>query len=308
MISGILPVNKPENISSAQVVARVKRALKAGKAGHTGTLDPFATGLVLVCLNQATRISRFFLEGSKTYLATITLGLETNTYDKTGTPGQRAQPGLMAQITDVAVEEAVLGFKGPQDQVAPSFSALKHQGQPLYKLARKGEMIQKPPRRIEIYDIGVTRTELPQVDIHVHCSSGTYIRSLAHDLGRKLGCGAHLSGLVRTRSGDFDLNQALTLEQIEEWDISRVCATVVPMADCLSFMDSVRVHKGLEAKVAHGQKLEIREIEACGILPGALGENRDSFLKVLGRNGRLLAVISPDKNREIYNYSCVFHE
>jgi tRNA pseudouridine55 synthase len=148
MKDGILVVNKPEGISSAGVVGRLKRILGVKKIGHTGTLDPFATGVLLIAIGKATRISRFFLDGSKGYRAQVALGIETDTYDCTGNTTFTADTGALEQITQEDIDRVVAGFAGPQEQVAPAFSALKHQGQPLYKLARQGKMVQKPPRRI----------------------------------------------------------------------------------------------------------------------------------------------------------------
>ncbi|WP_022665248.1 tRNA pseudouridine(55) synthase TruB [Desulfospira joergensenii] len=306
MIDGILPVGKPENISSAQVVARVKRALQAKKAGHTGTLDPFATGLVLVALGKATRISKFFLEGRKSYTAQVTLGIETDTYDRTGTRTSEADPSVLSEITPSRVEKTVLEFKGVQDQVAPSFSALKHEGTPLYKLARQGKMILKPPRRIEIFDIGITRMDLPQFEIRVVCSSGTYIRSLAHDMGRTLGCGAHLSGLIRTGSSQFRLENAVSLEEIDGMDNSRISQRVVSMSDCLAFMDFVRADSALARKIRYGQKLGDTDIDPDRIEKGQAGGKTPGYVRVIDESGDLLAVISSGEKDSTYNYSCVF--
>ena len=306
MIDGILPVNKPENISSAQVVARVKRALKAKKAGHTGTLDPFATGLVLVALGKATRISKFFLEGRKSYLARVALGVETDTHDITGTRTAEADPSLLSRITNSQLEEAVMEFQGVQDQVAPSFSALKHQGTPLYKLARQGKMIQKPPRQIEIFDIQITRMGVPEFEIRVVCSSGTYIRGLARDLGRKLGCGAHLSGLVRTGSSQFRLEDAVSLEEMEKANPDDLAQKVIPMSDCLDFMDAIRADQALAQKIRYGQKLGRGDIDPSRIEKGQAGDKISEFVRVIDDTGILLALISPEKNSSTYNYSCVF--
>lgn len=199
MKNGILAIHKPEGLSSARVVARVKKALGAKKAGHTGTLDPFATGLLLCAINKGTRISGYFLGGRKKYEARVCLGVETDTYDLTGQTVFSAEEKV-SKIKTEDIEVAVASFAGIQDQVPPAFSALKHQGQPLYKLARQGKKILKPPRRIEIFNIRIKNIESPHIDLEIFCSAGTYIRSIAFDLGRKLGCGAHLSKLCRTQS------------------------------------------------------------------------------------------------------------
>jgi tRNA pseudouridine55 synthase len=295
-------VNKPEGLSSARVVDQVKKIFQAKKAGHTGTLDPFATGLLPIALGQATRISRFFLGGAKRYRAVVTLGVETDSYDRTGTVTSHAEPGLVASIEPEAILTIVAGFAGKQQQVAPCFSALKHQGQPLYKLARQGKMIQKPARPIEIYDISVTRMDLPEFEITVHCSGGTYIRSLAHDMGRRLGCGAHLSALCRTGVSHFSVDQAHALTTLASAEGHAMDKFVVPMADCLPFMPRVRADAELEEKIRFGRKLFTPEIHLSETDPAkAL-----SPVRVIGTEGHLIAVIEADKTGAAYNYCCVF--
>ena len=301
-MDGILPVNKPEGVSSAAVVARVKKTLKVKKAGHTGTLDPFATGLLLIAIGKATRISRFFLGGSKQYLAQVTLGVETDTLDCTGNVTKEAGKEALSPISPKDVAETVAGFSGVQEQVAPSFSALKHNGKPLYQLARQGTYIEKPPRSIEIFDIRVTGMDLPRFDIVVHCSGGTYIRSLARDIGQQLTCGAHLSGLTRTRSGRFSLEQALDLDALEKMDPASIADGIVPMADCLDFMPTALAGKEMAGKIAHGQKLAIADLD---FETGAV-QNASDPVRILDENKRLLAVVEPDKSGRFYNYCCVF--
>jgi tRNA pseudouridine55 synthase len=302
MKDGILAVNKPEGISSAGVVARVKRVLGVKKIGHTGTLDPFATGLLLIAVQKATRISRFFLNGSKRYTAKVTLGVETDTYDCTGKIVFEADPGVVTAISPQEVQEVVAQFSGRQEQIPPSFSALKHKGQPLYKLARKGEMIKKPPRKIEIYAISVQHMALPAFEVDVHCSGGTYIRSLAYDIGRKLNCGAHLSGLCRTSSSAFDLNTALDLGELEKMAPQEIEPHILSMSDCLAFLPSIQADPLLEKKISHGQKLGSAEI--LSLLSPDFGPA--PVVKVVDTSDRLLALIEPDKEGAFYNYCCVF--
>jgi tRNA pseudouridine55 synthase len=302
MKDGILAINKPQGISSARVVARVKRVLGVKKIGHTGTLDPFATGLLLIAVQKATRISRFFLSGTKKYTATVTLGIETDTYDCTGKVVFEAQKSLVDEITAEDVHGVVAQFQGPQKQIPPSFSALKHKGQPLYKLARKGEMIQKPPRDIEIYSIYAQKMDLPQFEMDVHCTGGTYIRSLAYDIGKKLGCGAHLSGLIRTKSSAFELENAIGLEALEDMEPSAIEPYILPMSDCLSFLPSATVDNILEKKISYGQKLVKKEVEPL------LSDGFDpaSIIKIVNSSNQLLALIEPSHEGDLYNYCCVF--
>lgn len=302
MKDGILAINKPAGISSAGVVARVKRVLGVKKIGHTGTLDPFATGLLLIAVQKATRISRFFLNGSKHYTAKVTLGIETDTYDCTGKTVFEADSGVVNAILPEEVQQVVAGFAGSQEQIPPSFSALKHKGQPLYKLARKGEMIKKPPRNIEIYSISVQHMALPEFELEVHCSGGTYIRSLAYDMGKQLNCGAHLSGLCRTKSSAFDLKNAIGLGDLEKMAPQEIEPYILSMSDCLSFLPSVQADTLLEKKISYGQKLSKQEI--APLLPPALVPA--PFIKVVDFSDKLLALLEPDKEGLLYNYCCVF--
>jgi tRNA pseudouridine55 synthase len=302
MKDGILAVSKPAGISSARVVARIKKVLGVKKIGHTGTLDPFATGLLLIAVGKATRISRFFLDGTKTYTAQVTLGIETDTYDSTGQITFEADPRVLKRILPRQIKDVVGEFSGRQKQVAPSFSALKHNGQPLYKLARRGEMIQKPPRDIEIFNISVQNMDLPRFEMMVHCSGGTYIRSLAYDIGKKLSCGAHLSGLCRNKSGSFELENALGLKELEESDPKAVESRIISMSDCLSFLPCVLADQVLEKKIKYGQRPSNDEIESKFSSDIPMAE----YIRVQDSSNNLLALIEFDKDHERYNYCCVF--
>ncbi|MCF8091466.1 MAG: tRNA pseudouridine(55) synthase TruB [Desulfotignum sp.] len=302
MTNGMLLVNKPEGVSSARVVDQVKKIFQVKKAGHTGTLDPFATGLLPVALGRATRISRFFLGSAKRYRAVVTLGVETDTYDRTGNIVHQADSGLLESIQPEQIRNVIAGFFGKQQQVAPSFSALKHQGQPLYKLARQGKMIQKPARAIEIYAITLTAISLPEFEMDVQCSGGTYIRSLAHDMGRILGCGAHLSGLCRTGVSQFTLDQAHDLDMVQASARQKIFSYVIPMADCLSFMPLIQADARLEEKIRYGRKLSVQDI-----LSFRMDQiSKKNPVRITGTDGRLIAVIEADKTGAGYNYCCVF--
>ncbi len=299
MKNGILPIHKPEGMSSAQVVARIKRVLGAKKAGHTGTLDPFATGLLLCGIDQGTRISRFFLDGPKRYQARICLGVETDTYDLTGRIISVAPKGIMDALQTHDIKAVVNSFSGIQEQTAPAFSALKHEGRPLYELARQGKMIQKPPRRIEIFEIRINLIDLPNIDIDVFCSSGTYIRSLGFDIGRKLGCGAHLSRLCRTQSGSFLLENAIELETFQNFKKMEAEKWIIPLSDCLEFLPSVLADQNTAEKIKFGQTLFRNDFESVSGYPGP-------FIRVIDDKNSLLAIIQPGENGQDYKYSCVF--
>jgi tRNA pseudouridine55 synthase len=212
-VSGILNINKPEGITSFGVISRLKHLTGQKHVGHTGTLDPIATGVLPVCFGQATRISRFITESDKTYIAAVKLGISTDTYDRDGKiTGENDFSG----ITPEQVTTALHAFSGTIKQVPPAFSAIKQQGKKLYKLARSGIVLKPEAREVTINHLQVLSMELPLISLEIDCSKGTYIRSLAHDLGQILGCGAHLIKLERTRCGMFTIEDAVELSSVEK--------------------------------------------------------------------------------------------
>jgi tRNA pseudouridine55 synthase len=212
-LNGILNVDKPAGITSYGVVARIKRLSGERRVGHAGTLDPDATGVLPICLGKATRIVEYLSDASKTYLACIVLGVSTDTYDASG---QVLQRGDAFDIDRTKLESALAQFRGPISQIPPMYSALKHDGQPLYKLARAGINIERKSRNITIFRLEIIDWHSPSVSLEIECSKGTYIRSLAHDIGQALNCGAYLKNLVRTKYGPFDIKSAVSLPQIED--------------------------------------------------------------------------------------------
>lgn len=225
--AGVFLVDKPVDITSFKVVSRLRRILNIKKVGHAGTLDPFATGLLILCAGRpATRLISQFMDGEKEYLATLRLGVETETLDTEGAVTARYPVG---EISSRQVEECLQGFRGRQMQVPPAYSALKHKGKPLYYYARKGIVISKDPREVNISTLERTdgsktlRGEEAELCIRVVCSKGTYIRTLAADIGRFLGCGAHLVQLRRTRSGCFTVDESLTWADLSGDDALHQC-------------------------------------------------------------------------------------
>lgn len=212
MVDGFLIVDKPAGCSSHDIVNRVRRILGTKKVGHTGTLDPFATGVLPIAVGEGTKAIPFLDEGEKRYLATLQLGMVTDTLDSTGAVLQEQD---CARVNEMALRQAMAGLTGEISQVPPMYSAIKQGGQPLYKLARKGLEVERAARQVAIRRFDLLAFDLPLARVEVHCSRGTYIRSLADDLGRLLGCGACLTELRRTMSGPFLLADALTLEQLE---------------------------------------------------------------------------------------------
>ena len=209
-MDGFLLAYKEKGISSNRLVQDVKKSLSLKKVGHLGTLDPMAEGLVILAINRATRFSSFFLESDKSYIAGITFGAKTDTDDAMGQVIESSE--IVPREKDI--NEALESFIGESMQVAPFFSALKFKGKPLYKYAREGEFISKPPRYINIFSIKDINHEANYCSLSIHCSKGTYIRSIARDLGDKLGCGAHLSSLIRTSQGNFSYLEAKKTELI----------------------------------------------------------------------------------------------
>ena len=214
-ITGVLLLDKPVDLSSNHALQRAKRAFNANKAGHTGTLDPFATGLLVCCFGRATKISTLMLEADKSYRATLSLGAETDSGDLTGEVVQQADYQAV-DLSSERVKEVLTQFKGEIEQIPPMHSALKRDGKPLYEYARQGIVLERPPRQVTIYSIELISLEADTLVIDVECSKGTYIRTLAQDIGRVLGCYAHLSALRRLSVGDFLLSGAVTLEQIQK--------------------------------------------------------------------------------------------
>jgi tRNA pseudouridine55 synthase len=210
-IDGILLLDKPLGISSNHALQQVKRAFFAAKAGHTGALDPLATGMLPICLGEATKFSQFLLETDKTYLVTAKLGVRTTTSDADGDIVETKSVDVNQNQLDSACEQ----FRGPIKQVPSMFSALKHQGKPLYFYARQGIEIERPARDITIFSLSISRFEGDEVDMQVHCSKGTYIRSLVDDIGQILGCGAYVSKLHRTQVTDYPSDKMVTLEQLD---------------------------------------------------------------------------------------------
>lgn len=202
-------------MTSFAVVKQVRERLGVRKAGHTGTLDPLATGVLPICLNEATKIAGMLLAEDKRYLATLTLGLRTDTYDITGRVLAEAPPAQISEITAEVLETALARFRGEQEQRPPAYSALHSEGKRAHELARAGMPVELALRTVTIFELRLERYEPPQVQLDVHCSKGTYVRSLAEDLGQLLGCGAALAELRRVQSGSFTLADAVALDALE---------------------------------------------------------------------------------------------
>ncbi|MBK1790535.1 tRNA pseudouridine(55) synthase TruB [Persicirhabdus sediminis] len=228
--SGVLLIDKAQDFTSHDVVAVARGALGIRKIGHCGTLDPMATGLLILVIGKATKLSDLLMSEEKEYEGTMVLGKTTNSQDAQGeVEEEKDVPDFSAEQIDDAFNEYVGDF----EQIPPMVSAIKIKGVPLYKMARKGKVVERKPRAVKVYDYQIKRTELPEVDFVVQCSKGFYVRTYVHDIGQDLGCGAHLSALRRTRSGKFDLSRAVTTEQLKHGKREDLLASMLTLEEVL---------------------------------------------------------------------------
>ena len=225
----MLLVDKPAGWTSHDVVAKLRHHIGLQKIGHAGTLDPMATGLLILLLGSATKVSQYITNQDKTYEGTFCLGKETNSYDAEG----EVVATYEIDVTEEEIYNCTQQFLGDQMQLPPMFSAKKINGQPLYKLARKGEIIERDPRPVKIYDFLVQEITLPYVKFRVACSKGTYVRTLAYDFGKKLGCGAYLSELRRTKTGNFTITQSIPLKDLLTMPPNKISQQLFPITDIL---------------------------------------------------------------------------
>lgn len=300
-LSGILSVDKPPGMTSHDVVDVVRRITGQRKVGHAGTLDPMATGVLLICLGQATRVAEYLMAGQKLYRATIVLGVTTDTYDA---DGQITSDGGTIDVSRSEIEAALASFVGAIEQVPPMFSAIKHRGQPLYKLAREGRTIERKPRQVKIEAIELLEWASPALIMEVTCSPGTYIRSLAHDLGSLLGCGAYLAGLVRLSSGRFALSEAVSLERLEEaFEHGQGERYLLPLDEAFLDWPAMIVGANDARHVVHGQAV------ASGPPVGDAstgGPNGDPLCRAYSLDGEFLAIMTYDARTERWRPKKVF--
>jgi tRNA pseudouridine55 synthase len=276
-IEGLVCIDKPLGHTSHDVVNVLRRLTGIRRIGHAGTLDPLATGLLLVCLGRATRLLEYLVGQPKTYLTTVQLGQETTTYDAEGEIVAERPVDVTAEQLSAALD----GFRGAINQFAPLYSAVKVDGQPLYRRARRGEHVERPLRSVTIYQLDLLGRQAACLELRIHCSSGTYIRSLAHDLGQTLGCGAYLAGLQRTTVGPFTLEDAVPLDEMksEAW------------RQYLQPSDSA---------VGHLARLELTEDEALDLyhgktVPGRSGQTAESPVRAYDEAGLFVGVVVADE-------------
>jgi tRNA pseudouridine55 synthase len=248
-VSGVLLLDKPSGPSSNTVLQRVKRLLGAARAGHTGTLDPLASGLLVITVGQATKFSSGLLEADKAYRARLRLGERTSTGDAEGTVLSRSEVAVSESELRAALER----FRGEIEQVPPMYAAIKHEGRPLYTYARRGEHVERAPRQVAIRRLDLECFEGEAASLYVECSKGTYIRTLAEDIGAVLGCGAHLAGLERLAVGSFTLEQSVKLEDFEGLSSAQRRERLLPSQALLESWPRLRLPAELAAKFRHGQ-------------------------------------------------------
>lgn len=263
---GVLLINKPKNLTSHDVVDEVRRALRVRRVGHTGTLDPISEGLLVIAVRYATRFIRYLPVDPKEYVGTMTLGAITNTQDAEGEIIENRNYDF---VTLEKLREASKSFLGNISQIPPMFSAVKFKGTPLFKLARKGEEVQRKPKKITIFHLEITDYAPPVASFRVVCSKGTYVRTLCHDLGLKLSCGAYLSALTRTRMGEFTYDKACGTDEISE-------EKLIPLKDALAPMPMIKLTRHQTIQARNGQPLHIPLFPNRTTI-GLLDENNQFF-------------------------------
>ena len=255
MIDGVLNVYKEPGYTSFDVVAKLRGILKQKKIGHMGTLDPYAVGVLPVCLGKATKLCDMLSAQDKVYKATMLLGVETDTQDTTGTVLRSVDESEILKIPEGTIFQTIKSYIGDYDQIPPMYSAIKINGQKLYELARKGETIDRPARKVKIIDITITDFELPRVEMIVKCSKGTYIRTLCHDIGQDLGCGACMEKLLRSNVERFDVEQSLTIDQIKElFDTGELQEKIIPVDEMLNEYSKCVISKENSKLIYNGNK------------------------------------------------------
>jgi tRNA pseudouridine55 synthase len=282
-IHGVLNVNKPSGMTSHDVVDAVRRILGMQRVGHTGTLDPQATGVLPLCVGRATRIAQYLTQADKEYVMTLHLGVTTDTLDAAGKETSRVAD-LRVRREDVA---AVLPqFMGKIQQVPPIYSAKKHQGERLYRLARRGEVVEREPVTVTVFALELLGFASPEVELKAICSKGTYARSLCDDIGRALGCGGHLKALCRTRAGRFSLETSVTLDGLEERvRTGRLGEVLIPIADALAHLPGARVAPEAGPLILHGNAI------TAGMVAQFPAEvSRGALVRVLGFRKQLLSL------------------
>jgi len=297
VVSGVLVVDKPIGLTSHDVVQIIRRGTGIRRAGHTGTLDPRASGVLVILIGPAVRLSEFVSASDKRYQATIHLGSSTDTYDSEGEIVEPNTPRVSVdEISEEYFNEVLQRFVGEIEQVPPPYSAVKVQGKKAYEMAREGEEVDLSPRIIKVYSLDVLEWAPPEVVIDVYCSSGTYVRSLANDLGKELGTGAHLVGLRRTKSGRFTLRDAVPLRRLQEaFDAGNWYRYLIPAAEALADWPMVELDADQVELIRHGHRIPAEP-------------NQKGWARAITQQGDLVALLEVDEATQEWQPRKVFFQ
>ena len=276
-VNGFLLLDKPTGFSSNEILQKVKRLFQAKKAGHTGSLDPLASGMLPICFGEATKFSQFLLNSDKTYRVTALLGVRTTTSDK---EGDIVEERSVPTLTFEAIDRAFDVFRGDIDQVPSMYSALKYKGQPLYKLARQGIVVERPSRRITVYSLMVTHVGNNEVEFDVHCSKGTYVRTLVDDFGEVLGCGAHVTALRRLFVAPYSEKAMVTMDALENQrdNLLQLDQHLLPMSTCVSELPEIKLTESMAFYIRQGQAVVLSNAPRSGLV------------RIATKSGRFLGV------------------
>jgi tRNA pseudouridine55 synthase len=281
-LNGIVVIDKPEGIASYDVVRRLKGLLSGERIGYLGTLDPLATGVLPVLLGEGTKLAPFLEAGRKVYEAELSLGKTTDTQDREGHVLHTVDLAAY-DLSPSTIEAVIKHFRGRIQQLPPMYSALKQQGEPLYKLARRGEEAERDLREVEIYELKVTKVDPPSLGLSIECSKGTYIRTLGHDIGMALGCGAHVAALRRTRSGPFTIEAALALEEVEKLlRERRLKQHLIPLAQAMGFLPAIEVGEAHALQISNGQVIPVSGVPQ---VPSVAQQHPDNQFSIQKRAG-----------------------
>lgn len=287
-LNGVIPVHKDPGMTSHDVVARLRRILKTKQVGHTGTLDPEVSGVLPICVGQATRISEYIMEMPKEYRGQMVLGIATTTEDFTGETIETKQ---VEKLSVADVQNGIHSFIGEIEQIPPMYSSVKIQGKRLYELAREGKVIERKPRKVTIYDLKLINVDLdktnPTIDFQVTCSKGTYVRTLCVDIGKKLGYPAHMSKLIRTSSGAFKIDQSYTISEIETlMETNQIQTVVTPMAEALPYLEKIQLtNDEIHNKIYNGQRISLDS-----------PAKKSGLVKIVDNEGNLAALYEKSNN------------
>lgn len=283
-IHGILLIDKPGGLSSSQVVGRIKRRFNLRKVGHAGTLDPIATGLLPICINEGTKLAGLLAERGKEYRFTLKLGVETDSYDRTGS----ILKTLPVDIDETQIHGLLSSFRGALEQIPPMFSAKKINGQPLYKKARRGEYVERKAVSVEVHALEIQKIDLPELDLTVRAGKGFYVRSLCHDIGEALGCGGHLQTLIRTAHGVFDLEDAVGLDALIDEGEEGLETRLIPLESRKIDIPLLTVSRTIADSLKQGHPISVDLALEAGFSPP---DDSPDLWRAIGPDGRIVALL-----------------